>query len=112
MNPHPRKASRSGWDIEGVPISSHFLHYSLLMRPAGADTETPAPVTRSPAEYTGRARLPRRPWRGRQIARKWRYRLAPDPLFRKPKGTLPFWAHARRLFWSWWPWALACLWNL
>ena len=25
---------------------------------------------------------------------------------------LPFWTRLRRLFWSWWPWALACLWSL
>ena len=50
--------------------------------------------------------------RGHRVARRWRYKLAPDPLKRKPKGVLPFWTRARRLFWWWWPWALACLWNL
>ena len=50
--------------------------------------------------------------RGHRLTRRWRYKLAPDPLKRKPKGILPFWTRMRRLFWSWWPWALACLWNL
>lgn len=43
------------------------------------------------------------------MARRWRYRLAPDPLLRRPKGRLPLWSRARRLLWSWWPWAIACL---
>jgi cardiolipin synthase len=46
------------------------------------------------------------------LARRWRFRLAPDPLQRKPKGVLPFWTRMRRLLWSWWPWAAACLWAL
>jgi cardiolipin synthase A/B len=36
--------------------------------------------------------------------------MAPDPLTRKPKGLMPFWARARRLFWSWWVWAPLYLW--
>jgi cardiolipin synthase len=51
---------------------------------------------------------PRR-WREQRVARQWRYRLAPDPLLRKPKGVLPPWTRARRLLWSWWPWTLACI---
>jgi cardiolipin synthase len=54
--------------------------------------------------------VPRR-WRQRPVSRHWRYRLAPDPLVRPPKGVLPFWTRARRLFWSWWPWAIAFLYN-
>lgn len=27
-------------------------------------------------------------------------------MYRKPKGVLPPWTRARRLLWSWWPWAL------
>jgi cardiolipin synthase A/B len=38
--------------------------------------------------------------------------MAPDPLQRKPKGVLPFWTRVRRLFWSWWPWGAAFLWNI
>ena len=62
--------------------------------------------------HTDPARTGPRRWRGRRLARKWRYRLAPDPLLRKPKGTLPFWARARRVFWSWWPWLIACVYSL
>jgi cardiolipin synthase A/B len=36
--------------------------------------------------------------------RGWRY--TGDPRTRKPKGMLTFWTRARRLLWSWWPWAL------
>ena len=39
------------------------------------------------------------------MPRRWRSRLAPDPLKRPPKGRLSLWARIRRLFWSWWPWA-------
>ena len=42
--------------------------------------------------------------------RRWRHRMAPDPLTRKPKGVTTFWGRARRLFWSWWVWALLYLW--
>jgi cardiolipin synthase A/B len=51
-------------------------------------------------------------WRGHRLTRRWRSRLAPDPLLRQPKGVLPFWTRMRRLLWSWWPWAAACLWAL
>jgi cardiolipin synthase len=43
------------------------------------------------------------------VPKYWRYRLAPDPLKRHPKGMLRFWTRVRRLLWSWWPWALAFL---
>jgi cardiolipin synthase len=43
------------------------------------------------------------------VPRYWRYRLAPDPLKRRPKGMLRFWTRVRRLLWSWWPWAAAFL---
>ena len=59
-----------------------------------------------------RRRRPVEQWRGHRLARRWRYRMAPDPLLRKPKGVLPFWTRMRRLLWSWWPWAAACLWAL
>jgi cardiolipin synthase len=62
--------------------------------------------------HEGPTRIRRRPFRGRRIARKWRYRLAPDPLARKPKGALPLSARARRFFWSWWPWTIVCIWAL
>src|SRR3954447_22199496 len=58
---------------------------------------------------TTRSRRPRSiPW-GRRLPRYWRYRLAPDPLKRHPKGMLRFWTRARRLLWSWRPWSLAFL---
>jgi cardiolipin synthase A/B len=50
----------------------------------------------------------RKRWQRHKTVRRWRYRLAPDPLKRRPKGILSFWARGRRLVWSWWPWALAC----
>ena len=59
-----------------------------------------------------RQRRPMAQWRGHRLTRRWRYRLAPDPLQRKPKGVLPFWTRMRRLLWSWWPWAAVCLWAL
>lgn len=43
------------------------------------------------------------------MARRWRYRLAPDPLLRRPKGRPPLWTRARRLLWSWWPWSIVFL---
>ena len=33
-----------------------------------------------------------------------------DPRSRAPKGILTFWTRARRLLWSWWPWALISVW--
>jgi hypothetical protein len=47
--------------------------------------------------------------RRRRVPKHWRYRLAPDPLKRRPKGALTVWARGRRLLWSWWPWALVCI---
>jgi cardiolipin synthase A/B len=38
--------------------------------------------------------------------------LEPDPRFRKPKGVPDIWTRLRRLFWSWWPWAVASVWML
>src|SRR5512143_2027319 len=47
----------------------------------------------------------RQRWRDRRVAKRWRYRLAPDPRMRPRKGMLGFWSRVRRIFWSWWPWA-------
>ena len=69
----------------------------------------PPAAARRPG-FRGRRGLDR--LRDARLTHRWRYKLAPDPLKRKPKGVLPFWTRARRLFWSWWPWALAFLWNL
>ena len=35
-----------------------------------------------------------------------------DVRSRVPKGVLTFWARARRLLWSWWPWALVSMWAI
>jgi len=56
-----------------------------------------------------RVRETRRQWHNRRVARRWRYRLAPDPRTRPPKGLPGAWMRLRRIFWSWWPWAVAFL---
>ena len=63
------------------------------------------PLTR---QATAPRRLHRQ-WRRRRVKKYWRYRLAPDPLKRRPKGSLTLWARGRHLLWSWWPWAIVCL---
>jgi cardiolipin synthase A/B len=50
-------------------------------------------------------------WRGHRVRRGWRH-AAVDPRSRAPKGVLPFWTRARRLLWSWWPWAIVSLWAI
>jgi len=65
-----------------------------------------------PRQPTVASRPPRtvRKWRRRRrVSRHWRYRLAPDPLKRRPKGALSVWARGRRFLWSWWPWAIVCI---
>jgi cardiolipin synthase len=47
-------------------------------------------------------------WSRRQPTRGWRL----DPRSRKPKGALSPWARARRLLWSWWPWAIVSIWSV
>src|SRR5688572_22223372 len=44
------------------------------------------------------------PWRRPRRRRGWRF-VEVDARKRTPKGMLTFWTRARRLFWSWWPWA-------
>jgi cardiolipin synthase A/B len=34
------------------------------------------------------------------------------PHSRLPKGVLTFWTRARRLLWSWWPWAILSIWAI
>ena len=51
----------------------------------------------------------RQRWHNRRVAKRWRYRLAPDPRTRRPKGLPGVWARLRRVLWSWWPWALVFL---
>jgi cardiolipin synthase len=65
-----------------------------------------------PRQPTVASRPPRtvRTWRRRRrVSRHWRYRLAPDPLKRRPKGALSVWARGRHFLWSWWPWAIVCI---
>ncbi len=76
-----------------------------------------SPAAGRPARRPARQRILTRPpgkprWRRRTVPRYWRHRLAPDPLKRRPKGILRFWTRVRRLLWSWWPWALAFLYNM
>jgi cardiolipin synthase len=68
-----------------------------------------------PPPRPGYRRVPNRRFgslRGQRTVRRWRYRLAPDPLLRQPKGQIPFWSRLRRLLWAWWPWTIACVWAL
>ena len=59
-----------------------------------------------------RVKHTRRRWHDRRVAKRWRYRLAPDPRRRPPKGLPGVWARLRRMLWSWWPWATVFLWAM
>ena len=41
--------------------------------------------------------------------RRRSYRPEPDPRLTKPKGIATLWTRVRRLIWSWWPWAILCI---
>jgi len=65
-----------------------------------------------PPTRAGRRRGPKSRPRLRAALRRgrgWRFSRI-DPRSRPPKGMLPFWTRARRLLWSWWPWALVFVW--
>lgn len=47
--------------------------------------------------------------RQRPHLRRHSYRRAPDPRTTRPKGIATLWTRVRRLIWSWWPWALYCI---
>ena len=47
--------------------------------------------------------------RRQPLRRRSSYRPPPDPRHTKPKGVATAWTHIRRLLWSWWPWALLCV---
>ncbi len=85
------------------------------MTDVSQDKPAPPLPLGSPADRrAGRPQSSRRPAVARRLGhgrvpRYWRYRLAPDPLKRRPKGMLRFWTRARRLLWSWWPWTAAFL---
>jgi cardiolipin synthase A/B len=51
----------------------------------------------------------RRRWHDKRVAKRWRYRLAPDARSRPPKGLPGLGMRLRRLLWSWWPWAIVFL---
>ena len=55
--------------------------------------------------HRARVKHTRRRWHNRRVAKRWRYRLAPDPRSRPPKGLPGLWMRLRRMLWSWWPWA-------
>lgn len=48
-------------------------------------------------------------WHNRPHRHRASYRRAPDPRETKPKGMATVWTRIRRLLWSWWPWALLCV---
>lgn len=61
---------------------------------------------------TPRAPRPRsrpRVLRHQPLRRRASYRPPPDPRYQKPKGIATAWTRVRRLLWSWWPWALLCV---
>ena len=47
--------------------------------------------------------------RQQPLRRRPSYRPPPDPRHTRPKGVATAWTHIRRLLWSWWPWALLCV---
>jgi cardiolipin synthase A/B len=47
--------------------------------------------------------------RRQPLRRRHSYHPPPDPRHTKPKGVATLWTHIRRLLWSWWPWALLCV---
>ena len=55
-----------------------------------------------------RARSRPRAWPAPRLRSGWRH-ASVDPRSRPPKGVLSFWARARRLLWSWWPWAIVSI---
>src|SRR5690349_14451807 len=60
---------------------------------------------------TLRARSRPRGWRARRPRRGYRHPSV-EPRSRMPKGVLTFWTRARRLLWSWWPWAIVSIWAI
>lgn len=61
---------------------------------------------------TRRAPYPRshpQVWHHRPHRRRRSYRPEPDPRLTRPKGIATLWTRIRRLLWSWWPWALLCV---
>src|SRR5687768_8855717 len=75
-----------------------------------------APALHRRFRLTRRHHAPRprsrpRSWKLRRTRRGYR-RPTVAPRSRLPKGVLTFWTRARRLLWSWWPWAIASIWAI
>jgi hypothetical protein len=51
-------------------------------------------------------------WRRPRQRRGGYRRPQVDTRRRMPNGVLTFWTRARRLFWSWWPWAFVSIWAI
>ncbi len=48
-------------------------------------------------------------WNQRPHRRRRSYHPAPDARLTRPKGIATAWTRVRRLIWSWWPWAILCI---
>ena len=48
-------------------------------------------------------------WNQRPHRRRHSYHPPPDPRLTRPKGIATAWTRVRRLIWSWWPWAILCV---
>ena len=48
-------------------------------------------------------------WNQRPHRRRRSYHPAPDARLTRPKGIATAWTRIRRLIWSWWPWAILCV---
>ncbi len=48
-------------------------------------------------------------WNQRPHRRRRSYQPAPDARLTRPKGIATAWTRVRRLIWSWWPWAILCI---
>jgi cardiolipin synthase len=51
-------------------------------------------------------------WNQRPHRRRRSYRPAPDVRLTRPKGIATAWTRVRRLIWSWWPWAILCIYHI
>src|SRR6187397_3631385 len=79
-----------------------------LPRSRSIGTSSGKPIPRECKD--GRVTSPR----PRSQPSRWKYHRVPrrkksDPRTHSPKGVLTGWARIRRLFWSWWPWAIGGL---
>lgn len=84
-----------------------------LSPPNPAAPSRPTQTANGPARThtVPRPRSRPRSWFTRRVKPGWR-RVFADPPSRAPRGVLTFWTRARRLLWSWWPWALITVWGI